>query len=911
MHSENQSSGSQPIILNLDADGLITAANPAALAHWETQASALLGKPIVELVYASPAILASLRNGWNWGQLLARAQAQPIPAFTHCNTPSPKSIYFQLQPASGDSASYFATLAPIASALTTDKAASLLENLSHHDEIGSFDLDFVLNTAAYSPGWKRMIGYTETEIPDTYATWLKLIHPHDSAAAPDHHKRRPGQTLRNFSVEMRLRHRDGHYHWVHCLGTQHYSPLGKLEQISGLQIDIHERKSYEEAALRSEDRLHQLTADTQLAAFDLSFDQSEHWFSSAWKQLLPSTVRRRNPTLNQILPLFSAELRDTSLTLADFLGKPSPGAAHCQFPLTLTDHQGLPRSAEISCRRQYDDSNRLVRATGYCILKSTSNSETLSPSSSADPAPAPAAFAPELFAPILESLHESILLTDPAGKITHLNRRAEHLLGRPTATLIGQPLAETFRLIHPETRQPATEILTASLHPTQAPILHNEHLLQSNPALPPQPIVWSTHPLRAETDTAPLGYALLFRDPRAMPLTPEELLEANRLENLGNLAGGISHDFNNLLTTILGGISQARDNRDNSFLADSERACLAAKDLTRQLLATAKGTPDNSRQVLSLSDLLHDAARLTRAGSHADIHLDVPAKLAPVYVNRSKLQQVLQNLIVNAIHALPPRGGHIWLGATEKILVADESPPLAAGRYLEISIRDNGCGIPAPHLEKIFTPFFTTKKNGTGLGLATVQKIIREYAGDIRVTSHAGQGTTFTIVLPANKTNQAAALPTRRRATLLHGTGRILLMEDNPDICRITQGMLQSIDYRCDIAPDGEKAIELYESYRKIGKPYDIVLLDLTVAGGMGGEETFHKLQAIDPAVRAIAASGYDHSEIADRLLAQGFCGYLTKPYRVTDLVNAIKDALGKPLPSASPFSPDAAATSL
>ncbi len=868
-------------LLTLDNHGIIHGANAAALTHWAVEASALIGKPLVELVSSAPSILSSLRNGWNWEQILLRAQPQGLLAYTHFTSTKPRALHLRIEPYHGATPGYIATLVP-PSASNEDEpksppAAPLLEHLSLHQEIGTFDLDFTQATARYSPGWKRMLGYTDTELADSYETWLQLIHPEDSAAAPDHHRRRAGQTHRNFSVEMRLRHRDGHYHWVHCIGTQLYSAGGKLEQITGLQIDIHERKSCEEAALLSEERLHLLSADQQLAAFDLDFAKNEYWFSNGWKKLLPPLPQRRPLSLKQILPLLSSEI--TKENLPAFLDQHEPGTLGTSLAFTLVDAHNQPHATLLHLHRVYDQNQKLTRASGYFYFLPAS----------------PAHADSVLFAQALETLHEGIILTNTGGQITHLNHRAESLLARPKDAVLGQSLPEIFKLVHHDNRPSDPATITEAFGPGHPATLHTEHALHSNPALPPLPIVWSAHCLRSEAGEI-CGHALLFRDPQAMSLTPEELLEANRLENLGNLACGISHDFNNLLTTILGGISQARDNRDNSFLADSERACLAAKDLTRQLLATAKGNPDNTRQTLSIADLLRDAARLTRAGSEADLQLELPNNLAPIHVNRSQIQQVLQNLLVNSLHALPPRGGRIWMQASERTLQKNEIPPLAAGSYIEIIVRDNGCGIPPEHIKKIFDPFFTTKKNGTGLGLATVLQIIRQYSGEVLVTSAAGSGTTFTLYLPVNNTTQSIAAPTRRRATLLHGTGRILLMEDNPDISRITHGMLQSLDYHCDIAPNGEKAIELYESYHKIGKPYDIVLLDLTVAGGMGGEETFHQLRSIDPDVRAVAASGYDHSEIAERLIAQGFCGYLTKPYRVSDLANAIKDALGKTL---------------
>ena len=210
---------------------------------------------------------------------------------------------------------------------------------------------------------------------------------------------------------------------------------------------------------------------------------------------------------------------------------------------------------------------------------------------------------------------------------------------------------------------------------------------------------------------------------------------------------------------------------------------------------------------------------------------------------------------------------------------------------MEFEVRDNGSGIKPEHLEKIWDPFFTTKKHGTGLGLATVLSIVRKLGGEIGLQSTVGVGTVFSIFLPmADKPVEVQARPA---PSLRFGTGRVLFMDDDDQICSLTASMLESLDYKFDIAKTGEDAIMLYKRYLNIGRPYDAVIMDLTVIGGMGSEEAFGVLHDLDPDLRAIVSSGYDNDEMARQYLEMGFCGYLTKPYRVTDLGKVLKAVLG------------------
>ena len=206
-------------------------------------------------------------------------------------------------------------------------------------------------------------------------------------------------------------------------------------------------------------------------------------------------------------------------------------------------------------------------------------------------------------------------------------------------------------------------------------------------------------------------------------------------------------------------------------------------------------------------------------------------------------------------------------------------------------MRDNGSGIKPEHVEKIFDPFFTTKKHGTGLGLATVLSIVRKHGGQLELATEVGVGTAFTVYLP--KAAHSLAVPARRAASSRFGTGRVLFMDDDPKISALAATMLTRLDYKFDLAKNGEDALALYKRYLNVGRPYDAVIMDLTVIGGMSGEACFQALKEIDPDVRAILSSGYDHAETARKYLDLGFCGYLTKPYRATDLGKILKTVLG------------------
>jgi len=377
-----------------------------------------------------------------------------------------------------------------------------------------------------------------------------------------------------------------------------------------------------------------------------------------------------------------------------------------------------------------------------------------------------------------------------------------------------------------------------------------------------------------------IGLWWLKRDISEKKRMEKEILKAQKLESLGVLAGGIAHDFNNLLTAITGNISlgQANSNQSEMSIQRFEAAIKAAKraqDLTHQLLTFSKGgAPVKSPS--SISQLLRDCASFALRGSSVRCEWRVPENLWSVEMDEGQISQVVNNLVINALEAMP-RGGSVLIRAKNVSVVEDPRLPLKEGKYVRVSVADHGEGISPGTMPKIFDPYFTTKETGTGLGLATSYSIIKKHGGLLAVKSKVGVGTMFYFFLPAADTK---SLP--RQATLiepLKGQGRVLIMDDEEMIREVAGEIVRQLGYDVSLAKDGMEAVEIYKSALREGRCFDAVILDLTVAGGMGGTETIVQLSKIDPDVKAIVSSGYYGDSIMSDYTTHGFKAVLPKPY--------------------------------
>jgi PAS domain S-box-containing protein len=373
-----------------------------------------------------------------------------------------------------------------------------------------------------------------------------------------------------------------------------------------------------------------------------------------------------------------------------------------------------------------------------------------------------------------------------------------------------------------------------------------------------------------------------------------ELQNADKLNSIGVLAGGIAHDFNNLLTGIFGYIQIAkllvRDNSEaTKNLEEATEVFKRAKALTQQLLTFSKGGAPIKKEI-SVSSIIEETTRFALSGSAVSAEINLSDDLWTCHADESQIAQVIDNIVINARQAMP-LGGTISISASN-IAQADKVLPLLSNQpYVKVSIKDQGIGIQQEILPRIFDPFFTTKQQGSGLGLATAYSIIKKHEGHIDVKSELGKGSTFTLYLPAlNKQHKkaATAIEHQRRT----GHGRILLMDDEKVICDIGKIFLESIGYSVTVASQGKQAVEMYKKAIAEEKRFDLVILDLIIPGGMGGTDTLNELLKIDPAVKAVASSGYADDPIISHPRSYGFAEGITKPYLRNDFLECVEQAL-------------------
>ena len=490
----------------------------------------------------------------------------------------------------------------------------------------------------------------------------------------------------------------------------------------------------------------------------------------------------------------------------------------------------------------------------------------------------------------LRSIGDGVISTDIEGRITLMNRVSEELTGWPAAEARGRPLDEVFRIINERTRTPCESPVSKVLRTGRVVGLANHTALIARDGTE-RLIADSGAPIR-DPRSVVIGVVLVFRDVTEQTRAEEELQRIDKLDSIGILAGGIAHDFNNLLASILGNVGLARmyldpHTRSQSLLEKAERATLRAKDLTQQLLTFARGGAP-LRQATSIRGIVKESAAFALSGSNVLCTYDIPADLEPADVDPGQISQVIHNLVLNAVQAMPD-GGRVEISCRNRRLHEEDGLPVAPGPYLHLSIRDDGPGIPAEMSARVFDPYFTTKDHGCGLGLAVTHSIVAKHDGHIRLRSQPGRGTTAEVFLPAAR---SAGIPDEEiTGTISGGTGRILVMDDEPEVLEVATQMLRHLGYEVVTVPDGAAALAASAEARQEGRPFDVAILDLTVPGGMGGAKTLRKLLLEDPAARAIASSGYSSDPIMGNFRAFGFRGALPKPYSLVDLSRALSHA--------------------
>ncbi len=495
----------------------------------------------------------------------------------------------------------------------------------------------------------------------------------------------------------------------------------------------------------------------------------------------------------------------------------------------------------------------------------------------------------ERLAVTLRSIGDGVITTDISGNVVLLNKIAEKLTGWSNEEAVGRPLEEVFHIINEQTREicenPAKKVITSG----QIVGLANHTILVTKDGKELS-IADSGAPILDDQSNI-IGVVLVFRNVTEQIRTEKELLKVKKLESIGVLAGGIAHDFNNILTAILGNVNLAAldphlSPGTKNLLDETEKASHRAKALTQQLLTFAKGG-EPVKEAASLESVIKDSANFILHGEKVACRYEIPEGLWLVDIDKGQMSQVIQNIVLNASHAMP-EGGTIQISCKNIDPLHIKSINLPRDKkFVEITITDSGIGIPANLIEKIFDPYFSTKQKGSGLGLAISYSIITKHNGQVVLKSTPGVGTTFTLYIPASTQQHEKE---ERAESLEEGDGKakIMVMDDEELVREIAKTMLTRLGHEVVLAHDGAEALNLYKEYRDSDEPIDIVIMDLTIPGGMGGEDAVKEVLTFDSGAKVIVSSGYSNDPIMANFQEYGFCAAIVKPYLLQELTKVI-----------------------
>src|SRR5947209_1564294 len=481
---------------------------------------------------------------------------------------------------------------------------------------------------------------------------------------------------------------------------------------------------------------------------------------------------------------------------------------------------------------------------------------------------------------ILEKTSDGFFAVDRDWKFTFVNRQAERLLERRREDLIGKDVWLEFAQLR---REPLEKNYRRGM---------SEQVAVEFEASDSNGRVWFE--LLAYPSGG--GVSVFLRDVTDRKRAEEETLTTSKLESLGTLAGGIAHDLNNILTVISGNIGlaqiEASPNATGllSSLSKAARAAQHAAQLSNQLLTFSKGGAPLKR-VVSTRDLVEHAAEFALHGSNLWAALDIPSDLWKAAVDPAQIEQVVNALIINAREAMP-NGGTINVSARNVDVVDESALSLAPGRYVKIQINDNGSGIDARSVARIFDPYFTTKPAASGLGLSIGYSVIKKHGGVLLLENTSKNGSTFAFYLPATDAELSVPEPTLSNEVFNFNHQRILIMDDEAAIRDLTSELLSTLGYDVTAVPDGAEALRTYQQAMRRGEHFHAVILDATIRGGMGGLATIERLRNLDPNVTAIICSGYSDEAALAEFLAFGFQAALPKPFTRHELANVLNRAL-------------------
>lgn len=724
---------------------------------------------------------------------------------------------------------------------------------------GIWDWDLLTGVVYFSPRWKSMLGYADDELGNHFETWARLVHPDDRETTLGLVRAYIEGRADRFETEMRMRHKNGGYLNVLSRAFLSRDGQGKALRLVGTHLDI-------TALKRKEEELHLIKHCVERAPMGICRFTLDGTVISAnrhaCESLGYSADELHGRKMYEFDPTFSAEkwsdllrrMRESGAVTFETVHQDIKGA---RFPMEITASWLEYGGNEFLFSFEKDISRR--KAMEQALVESE-----------------------ELHRRLVELSPDGVFI-HTGGKFVFMNPAAARLLGGDRPEELYGLTALDF--VHPDYRDMVRKRIENAWARGENPPVE-ELLVRPDGSSVPVEMV-SVHFQYRGADSV----LAIARDISERKRMQDEIVKGQKLESLGVLAGGIAHDFNNILTGILGNISLIRDQVDPSSafagrLESCENAAIRASELTLQLLTFARGG-EPVKKIVDPAPLIRESATFVLRGSNVGFEMDAGDELGCIDADPGQISQVLHNLLINAKQAMPS-GGVITVSASNEVLGHGNAVRLPEGNYIGIVVQDRGCGIPHENLPKIFDPYFTTKSDGSGLGLASVYSIVRRHGGAIEVTSELGKGSRFTIHLPAAIGRQPREGAAGREETPV-GSGRILVMDDEEIIREVATEILVFAGYSVESCQEGMEAVERYRSSLRNGTPYDAVIMDLTVPGGMGGREAARLILEIDPDAVVIVSSGYSNDPVVADFHGYGFSGAVVKPFSAGALAAEVR----------------------
>ncbi len=735
-----------------------------------------------------------------------------------------------------------------------------------------WDWNIVTNELDWNDSYYQTFGYLKDDTTPTLDSWTDFIHPDDIKHTLDSLYKVVESGEMQWNAAYRFKKMDDSYAYTLDWGTVIQDEDGKPIRMIGIMLDISEQKEAELKLQKSENRFRQLAENINQVFWIGTPDWEQVFYvSPAYEKLWG--LNRETLYANARSWIESVHPDDQAQVISDIP----------QNPDDITDVVHFR-----DYRIQKDDGQILwIKASAYPVNDSDGKVVGIT------------GFAEDITE---RKLAEAALLENEKD---YIRVQEEAHFGSWNLDLVKNKLVwsdENYRIFGMPAERPKNtyERFLEIVHPDDVDYVDKKWMAAVNNNAPydiehrlliDNQITWVREVAKVvhnEKGEAIKGIGIT-QDITERKLMEEELLKVRKLESIGLLAGGIAHDFNNLLTGLFGNIELAKlkltsDHAAYSYLQNAGKALDKTTNLTKQLLTFAKGG-DPILEEINVERIIRDTAKLSLSGSNVKMILNLQNDLWLVKADKGQLSQVITNLVINADQAMPT-GGTLTIEAENIKLVDNRISPHLSGEYVKLSIIDDGTGISADDLKLIFDPYFSTKKTGSGLGLATVHSIIAKHNGHIDVVSEPGVGTTFTIHLPAVMTTHQITETSYSGKTEQSdsASGHILIMDDDEMIQDLATEMIESFGYTVDSAVDGNEAIEKYISAEKSGNPFDVVIMDLTIRGGLGGKEATKELLALNPEVKAIVSSGYSTDPIMANYKEYGFTGRLSKPFQMDEL---------------------------